>query len=247
MSDKPMNDNSQSPEASEAADAEAQGRGPATDSAGASGEFLDDAAYEDVELDRETLEASAAELMAEVEQLQERLLRSTAELENTRRRAEREKIDAGRYAIANFARDLLSVSDNFERALSAAPEDASSVSTEALSGLLTGVRMTERELLTVLARHGVKRSDPKGEKFDPNLHQAVAQAPAVGVPAGNVAQTAQTGFVLGDRILRAAMVIVSTGEPEDPPMAVRPDPIDQTADDSGADDGPTGRRLDTSV
>jgi molecular chaperone GrpE len=73
--------------------------------------------------------------------------------------------------------------------------------------------MTERSLIAALERHGVKKIDPKGEKFDPNLHQAVAQAPAAGIPAGHVAETAQTGFVIGDRVLRAAMVIVSTGEP----------------------------------
>ena len=142
--------------------------------------------------------------------LQDRVLRLTAELENTRRRSEREKIDAGKYAIANFARDLLSVADNFERALAAAPSPGDA-SEEALSSLLTGLRMTDSELSTVLQRHGVKKIDPKGEKFDPNLHQAVAQAPSNDAPAGHVADVAQTGFTIGDRVLRAAMVVVSTG------------------------------------
>ncbi|MGF1542970.1 MAG: nucleotide exchange factor GrpE [Parvularculaceae bacterium] len=205
---------------------------------------------DDVELDRETLEASAAELMAEVETLQDRVLRLNAELENTRRRAEREKADAGRYAIANFARDLLSVADNFERAIAAAPEAAED---EATSSLLTGVRMTEKELLAAFSRHGVKRIETDGSKFDPNLHQAVAQAPAAGVPAGHIAQTAQTGFILGERVLRAAMVVVSTGEPEAPPMATREPPVvaepqDGAANDSedGDETGP-GARVDTSA
>ena len=161
----------------------------------------------------ETIES----LLGQIAELNDKLLRLAAELENTRRRAEREKVDAGRYAIQNFARDLLPVADNFERALAAAPnadsEDAADKNGGALEGLLTGVRMTEKELLTVLERHGVRKIDPTGETFDPNLHQAVAQTPAPGVPRGHVAQTAQTGFALGDRVLRAAMVIVSTGEP----------------------------------
>ncbi len=156
--------------------------------------------------------AAAQGLQDEVDKLNDQLLRMAAELENTRRRAEKEKVDAGRYAIANFARDLLPVADNFERALAALPDDPSAVAADSLEGLVTGVKMTEKELLTALERHGVKRIDPTGEKFDPNLHQAVAQTPAPGVPQGHVAQTAQVGFVLADRVLRAAMVIVSNGE-----------------------------------
>lgn len=157
--------------------------------------------------------AREAELEAEVADLNERILRLAAELENTRRRGEREKIDAGKYAIASFARELLTVADTFERALASAPEDAATMTGETLSSFVTGVKMTERTLAAALERHGVKKIDPKGERFDPNLHQAVAQAPAAGIPAGHVAQTAQPGFTIGDRVLRAAMVIVSTGEP----------------------------------
>ena len=146
----------------------------------------------------------------EIGSLKDQILRLAAELENTRRRAEREKSDAARYAITNFARDLLSVADNFERALGAVPEGADDTSSEALAGLLTGLRMTDNELRAVLQRHGVKQINPKGEKFDPNLHQAVAQAPS-DAPSGHVADVAQTGFVIGDRVLRAAMVVVSTG------------------------------------
>lgn len=156
--------------------------------------------------------SEASSLRDEIAVLNDRILRLAAELENTRRRAEREKADAGRYAIAAFARDLVNVADTFERALNSAPSEGETPDADAVSAFVTGVRMTEKTLAAALERHGVKRIDPKGEKFDPNLHQAVAQAPAPGIPAGFVAETAQPGFIIGDRVLRAAMVIVSTGD-----------------------------------
>ncbi|MFN0022501.1 MAG: nucleotide exchange factor GrpE [Parvularculaceae bacterium] len=163
------------------------------------------------------LSVAAAEIIETLEtqlgELNDRVLRLAAELENTRRRGEREKQDASRYAIASFARDLVSVADVFDRALAALPPEGVEASPETLSAFASGVRMTERSLASALERHGVRKIDPKGEKFDPNLHQAVAQAPSPGVPAGHVAETAQPGFVIGDRVLRAAIVIVSTGEP----------------------------------
>jgi len=162
-------------------------------------------------------------LEAQVNELNDRLLRLAAELENTRRRADREKQDASRYAIASFARDLVGVADIFERALQTLPSEGVEASPEALSGFAAGIRMTERSLATALERHGVRKIDPRGEKFDPNLHQAVAQAPAPGVPAGHVAETAQPGFVIGDRVLRAAIVIVSTGDPSPAPTGAHID------------------------
>lgn len=157
-------------------------------------------------------------LQDEVVKLNDRVLRLAAELENTRRRAEREKTEAGRYAIASFARDLLGVADTFGRALAAAP----AVADEATRVFVEGVRLTEKELLSAFDRHGVKRIEPKGEKFDPNLHMAVAQAPGP-VPAGHVLDVAQPGYTIGDRVLRAAMVVVSTGGGE--PHAPEPDPL----------------------
>jgi molecular chaperone GrpE len=157
-------------------------------------------------------DGEAAALSAEISELNDRVLRLAAELENTRRRAEREKFDASRYAIAAFARDILAVADNFERALASAPAEGVEANPEAVAGFVTGVRMTERALAVALERHGVRKIDPKGEKFDPNIHQAVAQAPSDSVPAGHVVETAQPGFVIGDRVLRAAMVVVSSGE-----------------------------------
>lgn len=152
----------------------------------------------------------ADEAQAEIAGLKDQILRIAADLENTRRRAEREKSDAARYAIAKFAGDLLSVADNFERALAAAPDENVDPTREAVSGLVTGLRMTDSSLRSILQNHGVNQINPKGEKFDPNLHQAVAQAPS-DVPAGHIVEVAQTGFTIGDRVLRAAMVIVSTG------------------------------------
>lgn len=150
----------------------------------------------------------------EIADLNNRILRLAAELENTRRRAERERADAGRYAIANFARDLLAVADNFERALAAAGvtgEEVPEGRSEAFKGLVSGIQMTEKELVSVLERHGVRRIHPAGEKFDPHLHQAVAQVPNDQIPAGHVVDVAQPGFTIGDRVLRAAMVTVSSG------------------------------------
>lgn len=154
----------------------------------------------------------------EISELNDRILRIAAELENTRRRAAREKVDAGRYAIAGFARDLLAVADNFDRALRAAGIEGDSLPegrSDAFMGLLSGIQMTEKELLSVLERHGVNRIDASGEKFDPNLHQAVAQVPDGSIPTGHVVDVAQPGFTIGERVLRAAMVTVSSGAAAD--------------------------------
>lgn len=188
-----------------------------------------EAAEAAVNLTENDIASSASEeeaLRTEVAELNDRILRLAAEIENTRRRGEREKADAGRYAISNFARDLLVVADTFERALAAAPAEGDQATSDTISSVLTGLRLTERELLSVLERNGVRRVYPKGEKFDPNLHQAVAQAPGA-APAGYVEEVAQPGFTIGDRVLRAAMVIVSTGP------------------GSGSAEGNTGPGLDT--
>ncbi len=167
----------------------------------------------------------------EIGELSDKVLRLAAELENTRRRAQREKADAGRYAIANFARDLIGVSDNFERALRIATENAPAEGmSDVAKGLIDGLQMTEKELLSVLERHGVKKVAAEREKFDPNVHQAVAQIPHAEIPHGHVVDVAQQGFTIGDRVLRAAMVTVSSG-----PGA------------SGGASGEPGERLDTKV
>lgn len=163
-----------------------------------------------LQLESGEIAADPEAFRAEIASLNEKILRLAAELENTRRRAEREKLDASRYAIASFARDLLSVVDAFERASASAPADKASATIEGLLAIVDGVKLSEASMIAVLERHGVRRINPVGERFDPNLHQAVAQAPG-DAPAGHVLDVAQPGFVIGDRVLRAAMVVVSTG------------------------------------
>lgn len=160
---------------------------------------------------KELAEARIAELQKELEQEKDRTLRLAAELENTRRRADREKSEAARYGITSFARDLLSVADNFARALELAPENPADMDPDGFKGLVNGIRMTEKELITVFERHGIQRVEPQGQKFDPNLHQAIAQVPGNGEPKDHVVDVAAPGFVIGDRVIRAAMVTVSTG------------------------------------
>jgi molecular chaperone GrpE len=148
-----------------------------------------------------------AALQAELAKARDEMLRALAEVENTRRRADRQAQETRVYAIDRFAADLLSVADTLSRALQAAPRDDVD---EGFRNLLTGVELTERALLVAFARHGLKRIGARGDAFDPNLHQAVAQAPS-DQPAGTVLEVMQPGYVLGDRTLRAAMVLVSSG------------------------------------
>lgn len=147
---------------------------------------------------------------AEVADLKDRLLRQIAETENLRRRNERELADARRYAVADFARDLLEVHDNLQRALSSVPEEQRDGAGE-MKTVLEGVAMTERELTRVLDRHGVKTVEAQGLKLDPNRHQAVMQVDDPTVEPGTVVQVLQQGFTIHDRLLRAAMVAVATG------------------------------------
>jgi len=149
-----------------------------------------------------------AALEAELAAARDGLLRALADAENTRRRAERRAADARIYAIDRFAADLLPVADTLQRALAAAPRDGAD---EALRNLITGLELTERAMLDAFARHGLRRVGAKGDAFDPNLHQAVAQAPS-DAPAGTILEVMQPGYVLADRTLRAAMVLVSAGQ-----------------------------------
>lgn len=146
-------------------------------------------------------------LQAALSKARDDMLRALAEVENTRRRAERQIAEARAYAIDRFAADLLPVADTLTRALSAAPRDDLD---EGFRNLLMGVELTERSLVETFARNGLKRVGAKGDTFDPNIHQAVAQAPS-DQPAGVVLEVMQPGYVLGDRTLRAAMVLVSAG------------------------------------
>ncbi len=161
----------------------------------------------------------AAEPAAEIEQLREeaaamkdQLLRALAELENTRRRAERDRQDIAKYAITDFARDLLSPADNLRRALDAVPADA--IGQDAvLTNLSEGVEATERELLSAFEKFGIKRIESLDQKFDPNFHQAMFEVPDSGKPAGTIVQVVQDGYVIHDRLLRPALVGVAKAEP----------------------------------
>ena len=154
-----------------------------------------------------------AVLRAEAADLKDKLLRAHAEVENIRKRSEREKEDTAKYAVSRFARDIVNVGDNFQRAIDAVPPGAAEQDA-ALKSFLEGVTMTERELLNVLERYGIKRVQPAGEPFNPHLHQAVMEIQRSDVPAGTVVQVFQAGFTIEDRVLRPAMVAVAKGGPK---------------------------------
>ena len=154
-------------------------------------------------------DAEILALKEEAGKLKDQLLRTLAEMDNLRKRMEREKAEATLYAATNFARDILSVSDNMDRALVTAEADHLKEAAEPVKHLVAGVEMTKRELLNIFERHGIKRIDPMGEKFDPHFHQAMFEVPTDEQPPGTVAQVMQAGFKIGDRVLRPALVGVA--------------------------------------
>jgi len=165
-----------------------------------------------------------AQLRAESADLKDRLLRAHAEMENIRKRSEREKEETAKYAVTRFARDIVNVGDNFQRAIDAVPPGAAEQDA-ALKSFLDGVTMTERELLNVLERHGIRRVHPLNEPFNPHLHQAVMEIQRTDVPSGTIVQIFQAGFMIEDRVLRPAMVAVSKGGPKQaPPSEGSPGP-----------------------
>jgi molecular chaperone GrpE len=153
--------------------------------------------------------APQADLETQLAEMRDKMLRAMAEAENTRRRAEREKQDASQYAIARFARDMLSIADNFSRALAAAPKDLLETADPQIKAVIDGVEVTERQLLSTMERYGVKLIDTTDAKFDPNLHQAIAEVPGEGKPPGTIVNVVQTGYMIGERLLRPAMVTVA--------------------------------------
>jgi molecular chaperone GrpE len=157
------------------------------------------------------IEERLARAEGEAAEYKDKALRALAEVENIRRRGEREREDALKYATTNFARDLVSAADNLRRALASVPE--AEVKDEMTRNLLAGVAATERELLGAFEKHGIRRVDPKGEKFDHNFHQAIFEVENTGKPAGTVVEVLQSGYVLHDRLLRPAMVGVAKGGP----------------------------------
>ena len=176
-------------------------------------------------------------LRGENEELKDRALRAAAEMENLRKRTAREITDARSYAVANFARSLLGVGDNLQRAIQAVPEEKRESGSEEFKALIEGVELTERELLKALTQAGVTKFNPEGEKFDPNLHQAMFEMPNPELPNNSVAQVVQEGYKIGERVLRPAMVGVAKGGPKFEDVA---QPEDSTVDggDAGAQDMP---------
>lgn len=182
-----------------------------------------------------TLLADKEKLTADVAEAKDRALRTMAELENVRRRTEREKLDISKYAVSEFARDVIGLGDTIQRAIEHVPAEAAA-GDAALKSFLEGVQLMERELLATLERHGVVRVNPEGEKFDPNKHQAVMEQENPDVPPGTVVQVLQSGFMIGERTLRPAVVIVSRGgaktpkpvaETEPEPMAAAQEPLQE--------------------
>jgi molecular chaperone GrpE len=154
-----------------------------------------------------SLEAQLADSRADITVLNDRILRLAAEMENVRRRLEKEKQDASVFAVSNFARDMLSVADNLRRALQAVPETARADAS--LATVLTGVEMTERELTQVFGRFGIVRMDAMGAKLDPNQHQAISEVESDTAQPGTIAFVMQDGYMLKERLLRPAMVMVA--------------------------------------
>ncbi|MDA9507811.1 heat shock protein GrpE [Bradyrhizobium sp. CCBAU 11386] len=150
-------------------------------------------------------------LQKEAAEARDRMLRTLAEMENLRKRTTKEVADARLYGITGFARDVLDIADNLQRALDAVPAEARAAADPGLTSLIEGVELTERSLLNALEKHGVKKFDPSGQKFDPNFQQAMFEVPDASVPAGTVVQVMQAGYTIGERVLRPALVGVAKG------------------------------------
>jgi len=183
---------------------------PETDPNAASAEAPKDAAPASEPDPFAVLEALNAENAA----LKDKALRTLAEMENTRRRAEREVADAKIYGVTSLARDMLTFADNLHRAVESIDATARAEASGPLKAFIEGIELTERDFLSRLARHGVKKLEPKGEKFDPNMHEALFEVPDPSVPNGTVAQVVEDGYAIGDRCLRPAKVGVARGGPK---------------------------------
>ena len=205
---------------------DADAAGPALETAGLS------AARNELASLKRTAEANAQllftmtgerdKLVAEAADAKDRMLRALAELDNVRRRTEREKADFSKYAISDFARDVIGLGDDVQRAIDHVPAEAAA-NDPALKSFLEGVQLMERELLATLERHGVSKLAPMGERFDPNRHQAVMEQENAEVPAGTVVQVLQAGYIISDRTLRPAVVVVSRGGAKQPKPVLKED------------------------
>jgi molecular chaperone GrpE len=192
--------------------------GPADETAPPTGQQGSAEAAAGIEIPAEQLKEIIGVLQTEIDTLKTEKLRLIADMDNLRKRAEREKVETAKYAITKFAQDVVGVTDNFERAASAVPAEAAEKDA-ALKSFLGGVLLAEREFLAVLERHGVKRIEAERQPFNPHQHQAVMEREDTSVPAGTVLQVFQAGFMIEDRCLRPAMVVVSSGGPRAPKAA----------------------------
>jgi len=164
-------------------------------------------------------EGSMELLVKEATEARDKMLRTLAEMENLRKRTAKEVADARAYGITGFARDILDIADNLQRALDAIPAEAKETADPGIKVFIEGVELTERSLLNTLEKNGVKKFDPSGEKFDPNFQQAMYEVPDPSVPSGTVVQVVQAGFMIGERVLRPALVAVSKGGAKAAPSA----------------------------
>ena len=162
---------------------------------------------------------SVEALTKEAAESRDKMLRTLAEMENLRKRTQKEVADGRTYAIANFAREVLDIADSLQRALDAVPADTKAAADPGLKALLEGVELTERSLLNTLEKNGVKKFDPSGEKFNPNFQQAMYEVPDTSVPSGTVVQVVQAGYTIGERVLRPALVGVSKGGAKAAPVS----------------------------
>ncbi len=152
--------------------------------------------------------ARIADLEKQLADMKDRALREMADAENTRKRAQKEREDTAKYAVGNFAKEMLAVADNFRRALDAAPKD---ITDPAIKNLITGIDATERQLQSTLDQFGIKKVDPMGQMFDPNFHRVMVEVESADAPPGTIIQVMQSGYMIHDRLLREALVAVAKG------------------------------------
>jgi molecular chaperone GrpE len=171
----------------------------------------DDATTDAAAAELEAGQAALDALMAENAELKDRLLRTAAEVENVRKRGEREISDTRTYAIAGFARDMLAATDSLSRALAVVPAEVRAQAEGTLKSLIEGIELTEREMQRLLAKHGVTPIEAQGQKFDPHKHQAMFEVPDPSQPEGTVVQVVQAGYAIGERVLRPALVGIAKG------------------------------------
>jgi len=191
---------------------------PAQDDSGPSFTDIVSEHGEQVSPESDAAEQQLKQQAEEIAQLKDQYLRAMAETENVRARARRDIEDTSKYASTKFARDIVNIAENLQRASASISADARA-SSDVLRQVGDGIDMTMQELLSIFERHGIRRVNPEGQKFDHNLHQAVAQVPSANVPAGSVVQVLQAGYVLHDRLLKPAMVTVAA-----PPAAEETEP-----------------------